>query len=165
MKYCTGSICTDSEQKTMVMHEKSKFEPNVKLKLIRKKSKDKAVVTDPDSAARIMREMIINDREEFRILHLDTRHNVVGIETSSIGALDYAIVTQRETFKGAMKNNAQAIIVGHNHPSGNPMPSNEDIQVCKLLRQGGEILGIPILDCLVIGEGNSFTSIVKQENL
>ncbi|TSA51866.1 MAG: DNA repair protein RadC [Actinobacteria bacterium] len=94
-----------------------------------------------------------HDREEMLVVLLDAKHRIVGLHTVSIGSLTLSIVHPRETFKAAIVSNCAAIILAHNHPSGDPTPSEEDRILTKRLKQGGELLGIPVLDHLVIGEG------------
>ena len=93
------------------------------------------------------------DREMFVALLLSTKHYVNGIHTVSIGSLDGTIVHPREVFKAAIIANAQTIIVGHNHPSGDVTPSQEDCNVTNRLVASGKLLGIEVLDHLIIGDG------------
>ncbi len=94
-----------------------------------------------------------HDREEFAVLLLDAKHKVVGIHTVSIGSVSMSIVHPRETFKAAIVASASAMILTHNHPSGDPMPSQEDRELTKRLVEGGKLLGITILDHVVVGDG------------
>jgi len=91
-------------------------------------------------------------QEHFCILCLNTKNKIVGVHTISIGSLNSSIVHPREVFKAALLNNANAIICLHNHPSGDPEPSREDIEITKRLVQAGEIIGIEVLDHVIIGE-------------
>src|SRR5262245_56210888 len=93
------------------------------------------------------------DREEFVVLLLDAKNKLLGFHVVSVGSLTSSVVHPRETFKIAILGNAAAIILLHNHPSGDPIPSNEDLQITKRLCQIGEVLGIRVLDHVVIGEG------------
>ena len=90
--------------------------------------------------------------EHFCIICLNTKNKIVGVHTISIGSLNASIVHPREVFKAAMLNNASAIICLHNHPSGDPEPSREDIETTKRLVEAGEIMGIRVLDHVIIGE-------------
>lgn len=90
--------------------------------------------------------------ENFIILCLNTKNKVAGVHTISIGSLDTSIVHPREVFKAALLNNASAIILMHNHPSGEPEPSKEDIEVTHRLVNAGNILGIRVLDHIIIGD-------------
>lgn len=94
-----------------------------------------------------------HDREEFLIVLLDAKNQVTHIHTVSIGSLTLSIVHPREVFKAALLCNAAAIILAHNHPSGDPTPSVEDRNLTTRLVQGADILGIRILDHLIIGCG------------
>ncbi len=94
------------------------------------------------------------DRERFLALYLDTRHRVLAAETVSIGTLNVSVVHPREVFKLAVALSAAAVIVAHNHPSGCPQPSNEDLELTARLDRCGELLGIPLLDHLVAGGGD-----------
>ena len=86
-------------------------------------------------------------------LLLDTKNRVLAIRTVSIGDLSSSIVHPREVFKDAVVASAAALIVAHNHPSGDPTPSGEDVAVTKRLISAGEIMGIDLLDHIVIGDG------------
>ena len=90
--------------------------------------------------------------EHFCILCLNTKNKIVGVHTISIGSLNASIVHPREVFKAAMLNNASEIICLHNHPSGDPEPSREDIETTRRLVEAGEIMGIRVLDHVIIGE-------------
>jgi DNA repair protein RadC len=92
------------------------------------------------------------DRERFEVLLLDTKHRVLGVEMVSLGGLDSAPVHPREVFKPAIRRGAAAVIVGHNHPSGDPAPSPDDVEMTRRLVGSGELLGIPVLDHIIVGE-------------
>ncbi len=91
------------------------------------------------------------DREHFLALYLDTRHRVRGVETISIGTLNASLVHPREVFKNAIGMSAAAVIVAHNHPSGEAAPSSDDLELTARLDRCGKILGISLLDHLVVG--------------
>ena len=95
--------------------------------------------------------------EVFAMLCLTTTHRVIAIHEVSRGTLDSVLVHPREVFKAALLANAAAIIVGHNHPSGDPTPSPEDLALTRRLVQVGDILGIPVLDHVVVGDGCSIS--------
>lgn len=92
------------------------------------------------------------DRENFVVLMLDTKNKVTGINTVSVGSLNSSMVHPREVFKPAILSNSNSIILVHNHPSGNPAPSKEDIAVTERLKQAGELLGIEVLDHIIVGD-------------
>lgn len=123
---------------------------------------DRPVVNSPaDVAGLVMEEMRGLDREHFRIIHLSTRNNVLGISQVSVGSLNSSIVHPRECFKEAIKRNANAVILLHNHPSGDPAPSREDLDITKRLVEGGKILGIEVLDHVIIGD-KRYVSLKEQ---
>ena len=93
------------------------------------------------------------DREVFYALHLDGKHQIVSCEEVSRGTLTSSLVHPREVYKGAILSSAAGIIVVHNHPSGDPNPSTEDGAVATRLYKSGELLGIPFMDSLIIGNG------------
>lgn len=120
------------------------------------------VVNSPQDVAHIvMEEMRFLDREHFRVVTLSTKNHVLGISPISIGSLNSSLVHPRECFKEAIRRNSNAIILLHNHPSGDPTPSQEDIEVTRRLVEGGKILGIEVLDHVIIGD-NRFTSLKER---
>ena len=96
-------------------------------------------------------------REVFLVLQLNVKNDVIAEEIVSQGTISSSIVHPREVFQNAIKNGAAAIIVTHNHPSGDPSPSDEDLQVTKRLVETGKIIGIPLLDHVIIGQHDSFS--------
>jgi DNA repair protein RadC len=97
------------------------------------------------------------DREHFMVVALDAKHAVIGINTVSIGSLTLSIVHPREVFKPLILMNASAVILAHNHPSGDPTPSPEDRALTRRLKEGGELLGITVLDHVVLGEDRYYS--------
>jgi len=111
------------------------------------------VVRSPaDVAQLLLAEMSHLEQEHFRVLYLDTRNQVLGIETIYIGSLNASHIRVAEVFRDAIKRNCAAIIVAHNHPSGDPSPSPEDVSVTRALASAGTLLDIEVLDHLVIGQ-------------
>ena len=97
-------------------------------------------------------------KEHFITLHLDGKNRIVAMDKVSSGSLNQSIVHPREVFKTALLSSAAAIILIHNHPSGDPAPSQEDIDVTRRLTEAGGILGIKVLDHIVVGNTyHSFT--------
>lgn len=92
-------------------------------------------------------------QEEFRVLMLNTQHAVVRELIITRGTLDTSVVHPREVFRAAITESAAALILVHNHPSGDPTPSPEDLLVTRQLAEAGRLLGIPVLDHVVIGDG------------
>lgn len=120
------------------------------------------VINSPsDVADLVMEEMRCLDREHFRIILLSTRNNVLGISSVSVGSLNSSIVHPRECFKEAIRRNANSIILLHNHPSGDPAPSREDLDITRRLTEGGKILGIEVLDHVIIGD-KKYVSLKEQ---
>jgi DNA repair protein RadC len=114
-----------------------------------------------DVARLLMEEMMYENREIFMAIHLNTRLEVESKTIVSIGNLDTAPVHPREVFGPAVRKGAAAVIVAHNHPSGDPAPSPEDIAVTDRLLESSRILGIKLLDHVIIGNGR-FTSLKAE---
>jgi len=109
-------------------------------------------LTGPEDVADLfMKEMGGLDREHFRAILLNTKNRILGVRTISIGSLNASVVHAREVFKAAVAESAQAIVLVHNHPSGIPDPSPEDLLVTERLAEAGRILGIEVLDHIVVG--------------
>lgn len=120
------------------------------------------VINSPqDIAHLVMEEMRYLDREHFRIVSLSTKNHVLGISSISVGSLNSSLVHPRECFKEAIRRNSNAIILLHNHPSGDPTPSREDLEVTRRLADGGQILGIEVLDHVIIGD-NRYISLKER---
>ncbi|MGM9923786.1 MAG: DNA repair protein RadC [Bacillus sp. (in: firmicutes)] len=114
---------------------------------------DRYVIRSPEDCANYcMDDMRFLSQEHFVCLYLNTKNQVLHKQTVFIGSLNASIVHPREVFKEAFRRSAASIICIHNHPSGDPTPSREDIEVTKRLVECGKIIGIDILDHLIIGE-------------
>lgn len=111
----------------------------------------------------LMDEMRYLCKEHFKIAILDTKNQILAIENISIGTLNASIVHPRDVFKIAIKRNANSLILIHNHPSGDPNPSNEDISITNRLVDAGNLIGIKVLDHIIIGD-NKYISF-KEKNL
>lgn len=109
----------------------------------------------------VMEEMCYLDREHFRVVLLNTKNRVLAVETISIGSLNSSLVHPREVFKRAVQRSAAAVILIHNHPSGDPAPSPEDIEITRRLCEAGQIIGIEVLDHIIIGD-HVFTSLKEK---
>lgn len=113
------------------------------------------LVRRPEDLAGVLRDEFRGlDRERFIALYLDARHRVRALETVSIGSLNASLVHPREVFKPAIALSAAAVIVAHNHPSGDPRPSGDDLELTGRLDKCGELLGIALLDHLVVGDAD-----------
>ena len=126
---------------------------------------DKEIST-PNSAMQVFTKILqLSKRTEevFAMLTMDTKSNLTGVFVVSVGNLSSSLVTPREVFKRAILQNSKAIILGHNHPSGDPEPSGDDIQITERLVEAGELLGIEVLDHLIIGSKHNFASLKERE--
>ncbi|NLI14600.1 MAG: DNA repair protein RadC [Peptococcaceae bacterium] len=116
------------------------------------------VIKSPEDAANLlMEEMRHFDREHFRAVLLNTKNQVIGTDKVSVGTLNSSAVHPRELFRNAIKRSAASVILVHNHPSGDPTPSREDLDITERLREAGKIIGIEVLDHIIIGD-NRFIS-------
>ncbi|MGM8364715.1 RadC family protein [Virgibacillus sp. W0181] len=126
------------------------------------KPDDSYIIRSPeDGADYVMEEMRNLNQEHFVVLFLNTKNQIMHRQTIFIGSLNASIVHPREIFREAVKRSAASIICAHNHPSGDPAPSQEDIHVTKRLVQAGKMMGIELLDHLIIGN-NKFVSLKEK---
>lgn len=122
----------------------------------------KPIINSPaDIASLLIEEMRYLTQEEVRVVLLNTKNHVLKVHTSTIGTLNSSLITPREVFRAAIQNNANAIILVHNHPSGLPDPSKEDIEVTKRLIEVGKTVGIEVLDHVIIGD-NRYVSLKEK---
>lgn len=111
-------------------------------------------IKSPDDVSDLLMEkMRYYQQEHFVVLYLSTKNMVIHQETMFKGSLNTSIVHPREVYKEAVKRSAAAIICVHNHPSGDPSPSREDIEVTRRLHECGEMIGVDFLDHIIIGSG------------
>jgi DNA repair protein RadC len=123
---------------------------------------EKPYITSPaDAANLLMSEMSFLEKEHLRLILMDTRNRVLATPTIYIGSLNTSIIRIGELFRAAIKENAAAFIVAHNHPSGDPSPSPEDVAVTRQIVQAGALLSIEVLDHIVIGH-NRFVSLKER---
>lgn len=116
------------------------------------------IIKGPLEVADLMQtQMRFMDREHFKAILLNRKNHVLAIETISIGTLTSSLVHPREVFKPAIRRSAASIILVHNHPSGDPQPSAEDISITKRLCECGHLLGIEVLDHIIIGDGQWYS--------
>ncbi len=121
-------------------------------------------LTSPQDVARfLMEEMRYYQKEYFRIVLLNTKNQIISVEDVSVGSLNSSIVHPREIFNHPVKKSAASILLVHNHPSGDPSPSKEDLDVTKRLIEAGNILGIQVLDHVIVGDGRYLS--FKEEGL
>ena len=101
-------------------------------------------------------------KEQFVVILLNNKNKVIGTEVVSEGSLSSSVVHPREVFASAILHHAAAIMVAHNHPSGDPKPSIEDEEVTRLLLRSGKVLGIPMIDHVIIGDGNYYSFLENE---
>lgn len=133
------------------------------IKIASMQVKESATVklTSPEQAYEAMKHTANLAQETFNIITLDAKNREIGKHIITIGTLTSSLVHPRDIFRAAIGDNAQSIILAHNHPSGNPTPSSQDIEVTKKLIEAGKIMGIPVLDHVIVGrdKGNEFLSL------
>jgi len=123
------------------------------------------IIRSPQDVAALVREDLrYLQQEHFVVLFLNTKNRVVGRETLSVGSLNATIVHPREVYRAAVKRSAASIICVHNHPSGDPTPSPEDIQLTHRLSESGHIIGIELLDHVIIGD-RSYVSLKERGDM
>ncbi|MCC3144222.1 DNA repair protein RadC [Halanaerobium sp. Z-7514] len=128
------------------------------------KNYKKDLVSNPAQAAELLTsEMRFLKQEVLRTILLDVKNRVIAVPEISKGGLSSSIVHPREVFKEAIRRSSAAVILVHNHPSGDPKPSADDINITKKLQKAGEIIGIKVIDHIIIA-GDKFLSF-KEENL
>ena len=143
----------------------AKYLPVYRCTLVREdKIEGRPMVHGPANIAAVFREMCEGTlQERFLVAMLDTKNKVIGISVVTIGLMDQSLIHPRECFRPAILANAASIIIGHNHPSGDPTPSEEDRRVTARIEQAGQILGIELLDHIIIGDGTeNFVSLKEM---
>lgn len=119
-------------------------------------------ITNPGEVAEIFIPLLKDElKEKFIVVCLNSANKIIKHEIISVGNLNSSVVHPREIFKAAIENSSASIILLHNHPSGNPDPSKEDIAITKKLVEAGKLLNIPVFDHLIVA-GNNFTSFVEK---
>ena len=116
----------------------------------RYRGKPPAPIRGPDDVIRLLPKLRRETREHFVVVLLNARHEAIGIETVSIGSLNASIVHPREVFRPAIIQSAASVVLAHNHPSGDPEPSEEDLTITKRLVEVGELVGIGVLDHVIV---------------
>ena len=122
-------------------------------------------ISEPSTLAAYFMEILRHEKSErFLVVLIDAKCKMIDYEVVSTGSLTASIVHPREVYKVAIKKSAHSIIVLHNHPSGDPTPSQEDLHITKRLKSVGEVMGIPLLDHIIIGD-NSYKSLREESYL
>ena len=133
-------------------------------KYAKEKIPKKIPLTSPQAVVNYLKEKIGREKKEhFMILSLDTGNNLIKMSDISVGTLNTNLADPREVFKEVIQNNAAAVIVAHNHPSGNSKPSDEDLLITKRLKGAGDILGIDLIDHIIVTKQTFFS--FKERNL
>lgn len=127
-------------------------------------AEEKIKVTSPEVLVNLVSDkMRFLNKEHFDIAILDTKNQILAIENISIGTLNASIVHPRDVFYAAINRSANSIILIHNHPSGDPYPSSEDINITQRLVEAGDLIGIKVLDHIIIGDNRHVS--FKEKNL
>ena len=138
-----------------------KYIPVYHIELVRDrviKVEPRPAIHNSDDVVAILRDELLHaDREKLISLMLNTKNVVIGLDVVSVGSLSASIAHPREIFKSAILKNAAAIILVHNHPSGDPSPSGDDIHLTERISKAGEILGINLLDHVILGELGNYS--------
>ena len=121
--------------------------------ILRRRLERLGAITDPTQASEFFRmRLAALEHEEFHVMYLDTRHRIIAVDPMARGTVDGAEVHPREIVKAALAYNAAAVILAHNHPSGNPEPSAADRAITARLKQALALVDIRVLDHIVVGE-------------
>ena len=120
-------------------------------------------IVDADTAADILGGMAKNDREEVQVLYLNSKNRVIGIETAHKGTVNASLLSPHEIMKTALLTNATGIILAHNHPSGDPTPSEADKTITMKLKKAGKTVDVDVVDSMVIGKGKYYS--MRQEGM
>jgi DNA repair protein RadC len=126
------------------------------------KNKKSNLILSPQDVFDQLKDIRDHKKEHFVVFYLDTRNQEIQREIISVGTLNANLVHPREVFESAIKNNTAQILVAHNHPSGDPEPSEEDILITKRLSEAGKILGIEVIDHIIVTK-NSFISLKEKD--
>lgn len=114
-------------------------------------------LTSSRSAFHFVSALQQSDRERFLSVLVDSRNQVIGAEEVAVGTVNKAVIMPAEVFKAALLCNAAALIIAHNHPSGDPKPSPEDVHLTHELRRSAKLLGLSVLDHIVVGESSYYS--------
>ena len=115
----------------------------------------------PEQVFEMFRDLILETKEHFLCLHLDGKNRIICLDRVAVGSLNQCIVHVREVLKAALLSSAAAILLVHNHPTGDPEPSVDDIILTKRLKERGILIGIPVLDHIIIGT-DQYVSFVER---
>jgi DNA repair protein RadC len=149
----TGVVVAAPACPACVLERRRQFDPG---------DGDRPAVTSPEAAADLLVPMLAGrDREHCAALVLDTKHRVIDAVPVSAGSVDHTFMAPREIFRDALLVNGSAVVLGHNHPSGDPEPSRDDEQVTGRLVRAGELVGVEVLDHLIVA-GSRWVSLARR---
>jgi DNA repair protein RadC len=147
-----------------VERESIHFIREVAVRYVGRSARIASAIRRPEHVVDFMRRIVRDDaREHFLALYLDGRHRPIAHQVVSVGTASASLVHPREVFQPAILVGACAVIVGHNHPSGDPAPSQEDRDVTRRLAQAGVLLGVPVLDSVVWTRFGRYSSVRDLE--
>ena len=126
-------------------------------RLFKEKSEKEIYINSSEDAIKELAHIKENKKENFVVLYLDARNKLIYKETVSIGSLTANLVHPREVFEPAVRYLAAQIVLAHNHPSGDPEPSEDDLEITKRLVESGKILGIEVLDHIIVAKDGFFS--------
>jgi DNA repair protein RadC len=159
-----ASFAELSNQKGVKLAKAAQIKAAIELgrRLVQESPEERPSVHSPADAAELVQyEMSALEQEELRVVLLDTRNHLLHIETVYRGSVNSSQVRIAEIFKAAIRRNAPSLIVIHNHPSGDPTPSPDDVAITRLIMQAGEILDVKLVDHIIIGNGR-FVSLKER---
>jgi DNA repair protein RadC len=115
-------------------------------------------IKNPEAVCKLISSTIKEKaKEHFKLILLNSRNKKIGISTISIGTLTTSLVHPREVFKEALAHSAASVILAHNHPSGDPEPSEDDLKITRKLVESGKILGVEVIDHIIVGKNNHYS--------
>jgi DNA repair protein RadC len=165
--YCVDKI--NGGQKEMIVVENNNTSAKriniVSIKMVRESTMLYEIrkINSPRDAVEIGKRFLQDsDREQLLVCCLDTKNQPVSLNVVSVGSLNSSIVHPREVFKVAILSNAASIILYHNHPSGDPSPSSEDISITNRLKECGKLIGIELIDHIIIGSEDKYCSLKEK---
>ena len=122
---------------------------------------------NPADVARVARAVIPagEEREYFIAIHVNAKNELKGVQVVSVGTLNASLAHPREVFRAAIVAGAASIILAHNHPSGDPEPSGDDLTVTRRMVETGNVVGIRVLDSMILGSGEKYVSLAERRML
>ena len=120
--------------------------------LLKNEQGQEVTITSPETVFALVKWMNVLPQEHIRVLMLNVRHKVIGMTCAAVGTVNEATVVLRDVFRPAVRSNAFGVILVHNHPSGDPTPSDEDIALTKRAVDAGNLLGVKVLDHIIVGQ-------------